>query len=108
MSGEAFEVAIDNNTSLNTIFDAIFIGGSGGNIQDIIKSYDLKLKDNGKMVLNFITIDNLYKAMSTLKELSYETECMQIGVSKTKGKSYMLFANNPIFILSSKKVTEGK
>ena len=108
VSGEAFEVAIDNNTSLNTIFDAIFIGGSGGNIQDIIKSYDLKLKDNGKMVLNFITIDNLYKAMSTLKELSYETECMQIGVSKTKGKSYMLFANNPIFILSSKKVTEGK
>ena len=42
--------------------------------------------------------------MSTLKELGYETECVQLSVSKTK--KFMLVANNPIFILSGKKTME--
>lgn len=95
--GEA--IAIEGD--IKETFDAIFIGGSGGNITDIIKSYSQKLKPHGKMVLNFITIDNLYKAMDTLKKLNYKTECTQISVSKTKNESFMLFANNPIFILTA-------
>lgn len=95
IEGEALEVAMDVTAS----FDAIFIGGSGGNLEEIIRKYSLKLKGNGKIVLNFITIDNLYKAMDTLKELGFKVSCSQISVSKTKGASYMLFSNNPIFIV---------
>lgn len=100
IKGEA--LAVENK--VEGLFDAIFIGGSGGNIEEIIKIYDLKLKPNSNMVLNFITLDNLYKAMSTLKELNYEVECMQISVSKTRGKSYMMTSNNSIFVLTGKKV----
>ena len=100
IEGEALEI----EGQINKQFDAIFIGGSGGNIETIIKAYSLKLKQGGNIVLNFITIDNLYKAMSTLKELGYETECVQLSVSKTK--KFMLVANNPIFILSGKKTME--
>lgn len=102
IEGEALGVEKD----INTIFDGIFIGGSGGNIEQIIKRYETKLKRNGKIVLNFITIDNLYKAISVLKELDFEVECSQISVSKTRISSYMFFANNPIFILSGKKLME--
>jgi len=56
------------------------------------------------MILNFITIDNLYKAMNTLKTLGYSVECMQVAVSKTVGSSYMLKAQNPIFIVTATKV----
>jgi len=84
-------------------FDAIFVGGSGGNIADIIEKYGKKLKKNKNIVLNFITINNVYKAMESLKELNYEVECVQIQVSKTKGQSYMLMANNPIFVVCGKK-----
>jgi precorrin-6Y C5,15-methyltransferase (decarboxylating) CbiT subunit len=84
-------------------FDAIFVGGSGGNIADIIKRYGSKLKKDKNIVLNFITINNVYKAMETLKDLNYEVECVQLQVSKTKGQSYMLMANNPIFVVSGKK-----
>ena len=84
-------------------FDAIFVGGSGGNIADIIKVYGSKLKKNKNMVLNFITLNNVYKAMEALKELNYEVECVQLQVSKTKGQSYMLIANNPIFIVTGRK-----
>lgn len=98
--------ALSSEKHINTIFDGIFIGGSGGNIEEIIRTYCPTLKRNGKIVLNFITIDNLYKATKVLKELGFEVECSQIGVSKTRISSYMFFANNPIFILSGKKLME--
>jgi precorrin-6Y C5,15-methyltransferase (decarboxylating) CbiT subunit len=97
--GEALAVGPD----INKVFNAIFIGGSGGNIEEIIRRYSGKLCSGGKMVLNFITIDNLYKAMKTMKELDFEMECTQLSVSKTRGENYMLFAGNPIFILSGRK-----
>lgn len=101
--GEALEV----KENIRGEFDAVFVGGSGGNIEEIIKVYGSRLKDGKKMVLNFITIDNMYKAMETLKMLNYEVECTQLSVSKTRGKSYMLMANNPIFIITALK-NEGR
>lgn len=98
IKGNALEVTINDD------FDAIFIGGSNGNIEKIIDRYDIKLKLGGKMVLNFITISNLYKTLEKLKSKGYDTECIQVAISKTKGKCYMLMANNPIFIVSAVKI----
>ncbi|WP_138207185.1 precorrin-6Y C5,15-methyltransferase (decarboxylating) subunit CbiT [Haloimpatiens lingqiaonensis] len=95
--------ALDVMNNIEDEFDAIFIGGSGGNIEDIISGYGNKLKENGVMVLNFITISNLYRAMEFLNKIGYKTECTQVAVSKLKGKSGMLIANNPIFILVANK-----
>lgn len=99
IEGEALEVT----SVIQECFDSIFIGGSGGNLVDIIQDYSQKLKDNGVMVLNFITINNVYKAMETLKQLGFHVECTQVGISKTRGNTYMLMANNPIFIVSGKR-----
>ncbi|MBU5227696.1 precorrin-6Y C5,15-methyltransferase (decarboxylating) subunit CbiT [Clostridium senegalense] len=84
-------------------FDGIFIGGSGGNIDKIIELYGNMLKPNKKIVLNFITVANLYKAVETLKNLNYKVDVSQITVAKAKGKSMMLMANNPIFIVVGEK-----
>lgn len=83
--------------------DGVFIGGSGGNIEKLIEKYGNILKTKGKMVLNFITLDNVYKALEKLKQLGYKIECSQVAISKTKGQSLMLIANNPIFIVSGEK-----
>ena len=99
ISAEAMEV----EPNITEEFDAIFVGGSGGNISEIIYAYGRKLRKGKNIVLNFITINNMCKAMETLKVLNYEVECVQLQVSKTKGQSYMLMANNPIFIISGKK-----
>lgn len=99
ISGEALEV----EEQIDILFDSIFIGGSGGNIEEIIKRYHLNLKSGCNMVLNFITLDNLYKSMSTLKALNYDIECIQVSINKTRGKSYMMSANNSIFILTGRK-----
>lgn len=97
------EEALQAVNSIHGEFDAIFIGGSGGNIEDIIIKYGEKLKADKNMVLNFITIDNVYRAMQTLENMKYDTDLIQISVSKGKGKSCMLVANNPIFIVTAVK-----
>ncbi|APF25706.1 precorrin-6Y C5,15-methyltransferase (decarboxylating), CbiT subunit [Clostridium sporogenes] len=99
IEGEALEV----EEHINDSFNSIFIGGSGGNLEEIISRYGNKLLNNGTMVLNFITINNLNRALETLKKLNYKTECIQVAISKAKGKSNMLIANNPIFIITATK-----
>lgn len=102
VEGEALEV----ESQITDMFDTIFVGGSGGNMEEILHIYTKKLKENGNMVLTFITIENLYKANKTLRELGYTMDCTQIQVSQTKGKSLMLLAQNPIFILWGTKETQ--
>ncbi len=95
--------ALASLSKIEGSFDSIFIGGSGGNIEDIIKLYGEKLNEKGKIVLNFITLNNLYKAMSTLKELGYKVKCTEVTISKTRGETFMLMGYNPIFIIEGEK-----
>ncbi|WP_085829186.1 precorrin-6Y C5,15-methyltransferase (decarboxylating) subunit CbiT [Clostridium massiliodielmoense] len=99
IKGEALEVC----ESIKSKFDAIFIGGSGGNIEDIILNYEKKLKNKGRIVLNFITINNLYKAVETLKNINYKVEFIEVSISRSFKNTYMLKANNPIFIVWGEK-----
>ncbi len=98
IEGEALEIS----ENIKETFDAIFIGGSGGNIKEIIKIYSKKLKPEGIMVLNFITIGNLYKSLETLKKLHMKTEFIQVSISNGNRAS-MLVSNNPIFIVTAEK-----
>lgn len=92
--------------TLEYTFDSIFIGGSSGELEEIIKLCHDKLNNNGTMVLNFITLNNVHTAMETLKSLGYKIQCTQVSISKTRGQSYMLIALNPIFIVCGKKTIE--
>lgn len=84
-------------------FDSIFIGGSGGNIEEIIRLSEKLLNASGIMIMNFITLDNLYKASEVLKELNFNRNITLVNISKNNGSSYMMKANNPIYILESIK-----
>lgn len=99
ISGEALEV----EKQIQGKFDGIFIGGNGGNLEDIIKIYGKKLKFGRTMVLNFITIDNVCAAINILENLKYKTELIQLSVSRAKGESHMLIALNPIFIITARR-----
>lgn len=84
-------------------FDSIFIGGSGGDLEVIIEKCDSLLKDSGTLVMNFITLNNAYKGIEKVKSLNYEVEITNVNISKNKGKSYMMIANNPIYIVKCSK-----
>ena len=84
-------------------FDSIFIGGSSGQLKDIIEVSDKLLKNSGTIVMNFITLDNAYKAIEVLKELNYKVDISLINVSKNRGNSLMMIALNPIYIIQCLK-----
>ncbi|HHL19258.1 MAG TPA: precorrin-6Y C5,15-methyltransferase (decarboxylating) subunit CbiT, partial [Thiothrix sp.] len=89
--------------------DAIFIGGSGGNLANLIRLCLSRLKPYGTLVMNFITLENLSVATETLKQLAKESapplewHFIQLQVSRSKPILTMqrLEAENPVTIVSA-------
>jgi len=80
-------------------FDSIFIGGSSGHLEEILLKVNDILNKNGTMVMNFITLDNAYKAIEVIKNLNYKFEVSLINISKNRENTLMMIANNPIYII---------
>jgi precorrin-6Y C5,15-methyltransferase (decarboxylating) len=79
-----------------------FIGGSNGNLSDIIK---LLLSKNPKLniVISAITIETIAEAVSVLKKLNitnYEIIQLQTAKGKAVGAYHMMMGQNPVIILS--------
>lgn len=89
----------------NINFNRVFIGGSGGNIKEIIDYIDNKMEE-GFVVINGITLENTYKGYNHLKKLGFESvEVIQIGINRGSIISdlTLMKAENPIFIVSGRK-----
>lgn len=86
--------------------DAVFVGGSGGALDEIIAWAFEYLTEQGRLVMNFILLDNLMDALAIVKKIGFEAiEANQLQVSRlTKlGKSHYFKPNNPTFIISCTK-----
>ena len=91
--------------SLPTV-DAIIIGGTKGKTGKIIELCISKLKKDGRLVIDTILIETMYKALRTVKkEKMREIDVTQVTISKGKDVSSgtMLISRNPILILSATK-----
>ena len=79
-----------------------FIGGSSGNLPDIMK---LLLHKNPKIriVINAITLETMTEALQCVKRFeAVETEIVQVSISKSQtiGDYHMMMGQNPVFIIS--------
>jgi len=91
--------------SLPTV-DAIIVGGTKGKTEKIIELCISRLKKGGRLVIDTILIETMYKALITIKkEKMHEIEVTQVTISKGKDVSSgtMLISRNPILILSATK-----
>lgn len=83
--------------------DAVFIGGSKGNLLAILQA--LKAKNPAvRVAVSAIALETLAEAGSALRALGFaQPSAVQIAVSRTKavGPYQMLTAQNPVFILSA-------
>jgi cobalt-precorrin-6B (C15)-methyltransferase len=80
-------------------FDSVFIGGSGGDLEKILLKVNTVIKKNGTIVMNFITLDNAYRALEVIKNLNYKYEVSLVNISKNRENTLMMIANNPIYII---------
>lgn len=87
-------------------FDRVVVGGSGGELKEILRLCHQKLRDKGIVVVNAVTIETLYEATQFMRECGYqdiEVISLQTARGKQLGKYTLMEALNPIYIISGSK-----
>ncbi len=89
--------------------DAIFIGGTGGEMTELIQTCCGRLKKGGRIVLNAATIENLYRANEAFLQTGFQTAIMLTQVSRSKPILDMnrFVPLNPIYIISAQRKEES-
>jgi cobalt-precorrin-6B (C15)-methyltransferase len=86
--------------------DAIFIGGTGGDTQEIVQLCEDKLKSGGRIVIGVILIETLYAVLQTIEKLKFDAiDITQITIGKSRKTSTgtMMLARNPVTVISATK-----
>ena len=87
--------------------DAVIIGGSGRNLDDILDIVHERLKVGGRVILNCITIQTISSCLEYLRahkdEFNYEAIQVQVNRLKAVGPYDMADAVNPIYIVTAIK-----
>jgi precorrin-6Y C5,15-methyltransferase (decarboxylating) len=88
--------------------DRVFIGGSGGMLEEIIVAVDNRLKPDGVVVLNAVTLDTLTKSVEFLEDHGFTIEAACINIAKTRNLTeYKMFeAQNPVYVITARKGNE--
>ncbi len=84
--------------------DAVFIGGSSGNMPEII-DFILEKNPKARICISAIAVESLGTALSCFKEKGLTYSVTQLSVSRTKeiGDLHLLMAQNPIFLISTEE-----
>ena len=90
--------------------DAVFIGGSGGELAELIRLILQRMKPEGWLVMNFVTLENLSVAVETLKAQGVAWDVLQLQASRSKPILHMnrMAAENPVWLVCAQKVTVPK
>jgi precorrin-6Y C5,15-methyltransferase (decarboxylating) len=85
--------------------DAMFVGGSGGRLREILETAARRLKPGGRIVLNCITLESLSRAWDGLREQGMEPEAtsVQLAHSRPLGRLHSLEPESLIFIVRARK-----
>ncbi len=81
----------------------LFIGGSGGQLKEILRKVALMKKGPVRVVLSAVTLETLAGISELLPGLSYENEefvSININRSRKAGKYHLMQAENMIYVIS--------
>lgn len=84
--------------------DAVFVGGSGGELATLIDTVLRRLRPGGALVMNFVTLENLATATAALAARSDEKiawDVLQLQAARSKPILHMhrMAAENPVWIV---------
>ncbi|WP_235814503.1 precorrin-6Y C5,15-methyltransferase (decarboxylating) subunit CbiT [Propionispora sp. 2/2-37] len=84
--------------------DTIFVGGSGGHLQEILAAARQLIKPGGRIIVTAVTIETLHNTLADMEAQSaFQTEafCAQITRINKLASCHMLQALNPIYIITA-------
>ncbi len=87
---------------------AVFIGGSGGRMDEILRLACNRLRPGGRIVINAATLETLHAAIDSLKTNRFVVEVTLVNVSRSKDMLNLtrLEALNPVFVISGGREME--
>ena len=85
--------------------DAVFVGGSGGRLREIVTEAIRRLRPGGRIVINCVTIENFSLGWEILNVhgLGPRATSVQLAHSGPVGRLHRLDPESPIFILRATK-----
>ena len=86
--------------------DAVFIGGTGTDTNEIMHICQDKLTSGGRIVIGMILIETIFSVLSSIKELDFDSvDITQVTIAKSRSTTTgtMMLARNPVTILSATK-----
>lgn len=87
--------------------DRIFIGGSGGNISDILYTCSHKLNDQGLIVMTFATIEYQIQAINWLAQNNWKYRLLQLQISRSTPISHLTRFSplNPVTVITASTIS---
>ena len=85
--------------------DAVFIGGSGGELQELIALCLRRLRAGCWLVMNFVTLENLASATQALQAQGAVWDVLQLQAARSKPILHMhrMAAENPVWIVCAQR-----
>ena len=87
--------------------DAVFIGGSGGELAELIALSFARLTPGGRLVMNFVTLENLATATATLAAHGAQWDVTMLSAARSQPilDMHRLAAQNPVWIVCANRPT---
>lgn len=85
--------------------DAVFLGGSGGQLPALLEVIDRRLRAGGRVVANAATLETAGAAMAGLRARGFAVEASLVQVSRSKELAGLTHfeALNPVFIVGGRR-----
>lgn len=82
--------------------DAVFVGGSGGRLTEILAAASERVRRNGRIVCNLVTIENLAEALRWSEQRGCPAEVVQVSIARGTDIIGMtrLQAENPVTVVT--------
>ena len=79
----------------------VFIGGSSGNMKEIIDK-SIEKNPDVRIVINLISLDSLSELLSLMNERNWRSDISLINISKLREVSgnKLMAANNPVYVIA--------
>ncbi|NLC71786.1 MAG: precorrin-6y C5,15-methyltransferase (decarboxylating) subunit CbiE [Desulfuromonadaceae bacterium] len=85
--------------------DRVFIGGAGGNLQEVMEVVESRLSLGGRVVVNAMALDTLFAVSEFFERSGCRVEIAAINISRTNpATEYKVFeALNPVYMIMAEK-----
>lgn len=89
--------------------DAVFIGGSAGNMAEILSLACRRLKSGGRIVINAATMETLHASAAGLKANGFDAEVVLVNIARSKKILDLTRFEplNPVFVVTGWRAGEA-